>query len=150
MSAVVRVAQPEGVTDPRRTPGTCGAANSAVTRSPGGNNSPPIINMAAVMILTGLLAACASSDGSPFPSSITFNGSQQFVFEAKGTWVFPANTASGEKGRLDWLNHYLTENGRCPSGYRIISRTLEHLEFSPKLGAENQQQRAITYIGQCR
>jgi hypothetical protein len=108
------------------------------------------INTVAGLLLTGLLVACASSGGSPFPTSITFNGSRQFTFVAKGTWAFPANTASGEKVRLDWLSHYLTQNGRCPSGYQIISRTPEHLILSPKHSVKDQQQHSITYIGQCR
>jgi hypothetical protein len=150
MSAIVHVARLREVSDPKRLADTCKRAKSAVIRGRSGTISFSIINTAAGFLLTGLLAACASSVGSPFPSSITFNGSQQFIFTAKGTWAFPANTASGEKGRLDWLNHYLTQNDRCPSGYQIISRTPEPLEFSLKRSAGDQQQRSITYIGQCR
>jgi hypothetical protein len=124
--------------------------NFAVTRSEGGNISLSTINMVAGLFLAGSLVACASGDSSPFPSSITFIGSQQFSFAAKGTWAFPANTASGESGRLDWLNHYLAQRGRCPSGYQLIRRTPEHLELSPKRSVEDQQQRSVTYIGQCR
>jgi hypothetical protein len=96
-----------------------------------------------------MLVACASVNDSPFPSSIAFTGSQQFIFVARGTWAFPANTASGERARLDWLNHYLTQKGRCLSGYQIISRTPEHLRLSSKRSVEDQRQRSITYIGQC-
>jgi len=149
MSATVRVVVPREALDQKRIADHGEIASSAVARSGCRNLPLSTINIAAGLLLTGSLVACASADGSPFPSSITFLGSQQFIFVAKGTWTFPANAASGERARLDWLNRYLTQQGRCPSGYRLISRTQEHLALSPKHSAEDQQQHSITYIGQC-
>jgi hypothetical protein len=94
-------------------------------------------------------SACALLDGAPFPEKMRFNAPGQFVFEAQGTWAYPANTATGERERLSWLDEYLSRSHECVSGHQITQRIPEHLRMSPKKSVEDQQQRWITYMGNC-
>jgi hypothetical protein len=93
--------------------------------------------------------ACAPPEGAPFPEEIRFSAPGQFLFRAQGNWAHPANTASGEKTRLSWLDDYLSRSHLCPSGYEILQRIPERLKMSPKIDAEDQQLRWITYVGNC-
>ena len=104
-----------------------------------------------VILLIGVLsqASCASSEHPPFPAKVEFNAPGHFVFVAKGSWEFPANTASGEKMRLSWLTDYLGQTRACQSGYKISQRVPEYLKLSPKKSVEDQRLRSITYTGEC-
>jgi hypothetical protein len=89
-------------------------------------------------------SGCASPEGAPFPENIRFESPQHFVFVAKGTWIYPANTTPGEDARLSWLTDYLSRSKACPSRYQITQRKPEHQPLSPKASAEDQELRSIT------
>jgi hypothetical protein len=97
-----------------------------------------------------LQIACASEIGAPFPASFEMAGPGQFKLRVTGNDRYPANTQSGEEERLRWLGDYLARNRRCPLGYDIMVRKLEHVSMSAKRSAEEQKYRSITYIGRCK
>jgi len=95
------------------------------------------------------LAGCASPDGAPFPERIKFTSPGHFLYVTQGTWDYPANSASGEKERLSWLADYLSRSHACPAGHQIAQRILGYIPMSPKRSVEDQEQRSITYVGNC-
>src|SRR5205823_3504714 len=85
-----------------------------------------------IWAMTILLLCGFTPEGAPFPSSFRMSGPGQFVFVARGNWVFPANTTAGETERLTWLKGYISERHICPLGYTIVERTAERPIESPK------------------
>src|ERR1700687_2849324 len=97
-----------------------------------------------------VLFGCAPVTGAPFPSTFQMIGPNQFQFIAGGNDDYPANTRTGEQGRIAWLSSYLTQNGFCANGYEIIQRIPEGLVASAKRGVEDQRYRSITYVLGCK
>ena len=109
-----------------------------------------ILKFGGVIAITAIQAACASVDGSPFPSEFERTGPDNFRFIASGNWEYPANTKAGEAERLTWLNNYVLQHRICLSGYDIVTRVPEHLLMSAKRSVEDQIGRSITYFGMCK
>jgi hypothetical protein len=84
-----------------------------------------------------LLSGCAP-EGAPFPSSFKVTGPGQFEFVARGNWVYPANTASGEAERMLWLRGHISQHQICVAGYRIIERTPQPRTGSRRASRDKQ------------
>jgi hypothetical protein len=110
-----------------------------------------------IWTLTMILLSGCAPEGAPFPSSFKVTGPGQFEFVARGNWVYPANTASGEAERLTWLRGYISEHQICPSEFTIVERTPERSTESSRLGrkgspkviTDNQLIGSVKYVGRC-
>jgi hypothetical protein len=83
---------------------------------------------------------------SPFPATLTFLDDHHFIFSAKGTEAFAANTKAGESARLSWLTDYLTRRSLCTKGFEIKSTIREQ----PISWRVDQDQLHITYDCYCK
>ena len=108
-----------------------------------------IVHLGAAALIV-LVCGCAIETGLPFPSSFKMLDVSRFEFATKGSWEFPANSRSGEEGRLRGLRIYMAQRGICSSGYEILNREKERVAISPKHSVEEQELLRITYTGRCK
>ena len=96
-----------------------------------------------------LLLGCEPpQDNAPFNWHFKKTSDNQFQYTAQGNVDSPSNTEAGEQIRMDFLRNYMKQNGLCPDGYDILSRTPAPLQQGrPDLS--KQQYRMITYVVQC-
>jgi hypothetical protein len=92
--------------------------------------------------------SCAPENSSLFPSRFESISPDNFEFTADGTFKYPANTKSGEAGRLSWLSGFISQHKFCPAGYDITERNVDYSKLSPK--HSDQTRLAITYYGRCK
>lgn len=72
-------------------------------------------------MLIMLLAACA-----PFDREILtvyfepLDDGFKYIVSASGPYGI--DDADAEQVRIDWINHFVEQNGLCPGGYEIVER----------------------------
>lgn len=98
-----------------------------------------------ILIASMALSACASMDRHAYTTFEPYRGPSQehrFRFFSKSDIIYPANTTEGEAVRMQWLALWLSDNGLCGNGYKIIER--KAVALSGWDAAKD-----IYYVGEC-
>jgi len=100
---------------------------------------PKMIRRIAAMLAVVTLTGCAAMHESPDYVRHTnsalvdgIDGSDIFQFQAKAGSEYPADDPAAEALRIRWLEGWLTQQRKCPDGYRILKRReFGFVEYNP-------------------
>ena len=69
-----------------------------------------------------LLVGCATADRQNASSLQAGPDPERWTFTANAPASLPANSATAERTRMDWLSGWMTEARACPGAWKVTSR----------------------------